>query len=699
VSKTVKVRLVPKIDFSSGVPDKYKTVVVIPAIINSQEKVKKLMRNLEVYYCGNNDKNIYFALLSDFEDNDEEYSDKDKKIVECGLECTSKLNEKYGNKFFFLSRKRIYNEKMGVYMGRERKRGKLLEFMALLRDNPNNTFDVISSPIDEIKDSKYVITLDEDTFMPRDTAYKLIGAMSHILNVPKVDNNHMVVRGYSIMQPKVSISMEAKNATRFSQIFGGDSGVDGYSTAYSDTYEDLFGEGSFVGKGIIDIDNFYTITTKSIGENKILSHDLLEGSLTRCALVTDVELVDGYPSHYEGSCKRLYRWTRGDWQLIGWLFSKKISTLNKWKIFDNLRRSLLAPGLLLLLMTSIVIFNGNKQISLLCFLVLIMPLVFTVTDFVVTPKNKLMGAFKTFEQIVLILSFIPYESLLMIKAIGITLFRVIISKKNLLEWKASQIADRSYRNDFESYLKRMWIGPLIGILFMTISLNKSIGVSIYTLLPSALWILSPYIAFYISRDLKEEKVELNEEEKEYLRKLTRRIYAYYDDFVNKENNYLAPDNYQEKPFKGVAHRTSPTNIGMGLIADIAAYDMGYITLMGLVDKIGLTLDNMNTLEKIHGHYLNWYDTRTKEPLYPRYISTVDNGNLLANLWILKETMKELKTKPLIRIEEIISINDIYRIIEEEDSKFKIELLNNISIKEYLPILEGILINMNSIDDK
>ena len=699
VSKTVKVRLVPKIDFSRGIPDRYKTVVVIPAIINSQEKVKKLMKSLEVYHCGNSDKNIYFALLSDFEDNDEEYSEKDKNIIDCGLKCTSKLNKKYGNKFFFLSRKRVFNEKMGVYMGRERKRGKLLEFMALLRDNPDNTFDVISSPIDEIKDAKYIITLDEDTFMPRDTAYKLIGAMSHVLNVPISDKKGTVIRGYNIMQPKVSISMEAKNATKFSQIFGGDSGVDGYSTAYSDTYEDLFGEGSFVGKGIINIDDFYKISTKSIGDNKILSHDLLEGALTRCALVTDIELIDGYPSHYEGSCKRLYRWTRGDWQLIGWMFSNKISVLNKWKMFDNLRRSLLAPDLLLLLITSLLVFNKFKQISLLCFLVLIMPFVFTVTDFVVTPKNKLMGAFKTFKQIVLIISFIPYESLLMIKAVSVTLFRVIISKKNLLEWKASQIADKYCKNDFESHLRRMWIGPLAGAFFIIISLKKSLGISIYTLLPSVLWISSPYIAFYISKDLNTNKIKINEEEKQYIRKLTRRIYAYYDDFVNKENNYLAPDNYQEKPFKGVAHRTSPTNIGMGLIADITAYDMGYITLMGLIDRVELTLKNMNTLEKIHGHYLNWYDTRTKEPLYPRYISTVDNGNLLANLWILKETMKELKTKPIIRIEEIYSINDIYRILEEEDSKIKINVLDNVSIKEYLSIFEGILINMNSIDDE
>ncbi len=699
VGRTVKVRLVPKLDLSSGIPQEYKTVVVIPAIVNSAEKVKELMSKLEVYHCGNDDPNVYFALLSDFCDSEDEYNDIDKKIVDCGLRCASQLNKKYGNKFFFLSRKRTYNEKMGVYMGRERKRGKLLEFMSLIRGYSDNTFDVISSPIDDIRDAKYIITLDEDTFMPRETVYKLVGAMSHVLNVPYVNKKNVVIRGYNIMQPKVSISMEAKNATRFSQIFGGDSGVDGYSTAYSDTYEDLFGEGSFVGKGIINIDQFYDITKQSIKDNRVLSHDLLEGALTRCALVTDVELVDGYPPYYEGSCRRLYRWVRGDWQLIGWLFSKKISFLNKWKIFDNLRRSLLAPDLLLLLIISLSDSMKNRQIALLCFLVFIMPLVFTVTDFVVTPKNRLMGAFKTFKQIILIISFIPYEAFLMVKAIGTTLFRLIFSKRNLLEWQSSHFADKSVKNDLKSYVLRMWFAPVMGIFIFLIALNDSVGVWIYSLIPAVLWICSPYTAFYISKDIKDEKQTIDENEREYLRKLSRRIYAYYDDFVNEENNYLAPDNYQEKPFKGVAHRTSPTNIGMGLIANVTAYDLGYITFQDLINKTKSILNSMRTLEKFNGHYLNWYDTRTRAPLYPRYVSTVDNGNLLANLWILREAMEELKTAPIIRIEEVTAINDIYRIIEEENPEIRIRFSEDIYTGEYCSTLEEILIKIDSLDEK
>ena len=700
-SKGVKVRLVPKLDFSCGIPEQYKTIVVIPAIVNCSEKIKELMEKLEVYHCGNDDPNVYFALLSDFEDYNEEYKDSDKKIIECGLKYAEKLNEKYGkcgDKFFFLSRKRTYNEKMRIYMGRERKRGKLMEFMSLLRGYSDNTFDVISSPIDVLKDAKYIITLDEDTFMPRETVYKLVGAMSHVLNVPYMDKNNRVFRGYNIMQPKISISMEAKNATIFSRIFGGDSGVDGYSTAYSDTYEDLFGEGSFVGKGIINIDQFYDITNKNIKENRVLSHDLLEGALTRCALVSDVELVDGYPSYYESSCRRLYRWVRGDWQLAGWLFSRKITLLNKWKIFDNLRRSLLAPNLLLLLIISLTCRERIQQIAIICFLVLIMPLVFIVTDFVVTPKNRLMGAVKTFKQIMLIISFIPYESFLMIKAILLTLGRIIFTKRNLLEWQSANIEGKCIRNDLKSYFKRMWWGPFTGILIFLISLDDSIEISLFSLIPAVLWICSPYIAFYISRDTKHSQEEINEDDREYLRKLSRRIYAYYEDFVNKENNYLAPDNYQEKPFKGVAHRTSPTNIGMGLIANVTAYDLGYITMADFIDKTERILDSMRTLEKVHGHYLNWYDTRTKSPLYPRYVSTVDNGNLLANLWILKEAMEELKTSPVIRIEEITSVNDIYMIIEEENPQINMRFSKEASYGDYISILEEALIKLSSADE-
>lgn len=735
-TKFVKIRMVPKLDFSKGIPYDCKTVVVVPAMIDSKEKVQSLMEKLEVEYCGNMDDNVYYALLSDFQDSDKETEPGEKEIIDFALNLTKQLNQKYSkdtntdesyneaevnsninhkksysngeadsnlthnkyhhnstDRFYFLSRKRIYDKKQKVYMGRERKRGKLMEFMALIRGSKEHTYNVISSDISTLKKVKYLITLDEDTFMPRETVCKLVGAMKHVLNIPYIKDDK-IIRGYGIMQPKVSISLEAKNRTYFSKIFAGDNSVDGYSVAYSDTYEDLFGEGTFVGKGIIDIDEFYGRLKDTIKQDRVLSHDLLEGALCRCALVSDVEFIDDYPSSYESSCMRLHRWVRGDWQLIGWISSKKISVLNKWKIFDNLRRSLLAPNLILALILSLTIFNGNIQITLLCFLALIMSLVFTVTDFVVTPKNKLMGTFKTFEQIFLIVSFIPYQAFLMMDAILLALFRLIVTRRNLLEWKPSQFVEKSCSNTLKSYIKKMWISPVMSVVVVLLSLDNSLGVLAYTIVIACLWVASPYIAYAVSRDIPKKKYELNYEEKRYLREISRRIYAYYEDFINEENNYLAPDNYQERPYKGVAHRTSPTNMGMGIISEVIAYDLGYITMGEFIDKTERILTKMNDLKKEYGHFFNWYDTRTKEPLWPRYISTVDSGNLLANLWILKKSMEELKENPIIRTKEIMSIKDIYKIIDKENHNINIRFASGITIEQYTEVLDEIIKKIN-----
>lgn len=705
VSKTIKIRFIPKLDFNDGIPEKYKTVVVIPTILNNKDSVKVLMDKLEVMYCGNKDKNLYFALLVDFNDSKNEEEKEDCEIVKYGLECAEKLNDKYliNNqcecRFFFLSRKRVYNDKHKVYMGRERKRGKLIEFMALIRGEEDHTFNVISSDIKNLENVKFLITLDDDTFMPRETANKLIGAMAHTLNTPYIDSNNKVIRGYGIMQPKIGISLEAKNKTKFSKIFGGDYTIDQYSTAYSDTYQDLFGEGSFTGKGIINIDEFYIMVKDTIKENKILSHDLLEGGLARSALVSDIEFIDGYPSTYISSCSRLKRWVRGDWQLIGWLFSRKLSTLYKWKIFDNLRRSLIAPIMLLTIILSLTYLRSNRVI-LLSFLVFIIPLLFRITDFVLTPKYKLQGTFKSLEQIVLIISFIPYQTFLMIDAIFVTLYRVIISKRNLLEWRSSaQVEsdkeDKIKKNSFSGYVKEMWISPVMGIILILLSIYISVPIVLYSVIIAKLWICAPYFAYNISISRKSErkKEELSKEDKDYLRTVSRRIYAYYEDFCNEENNYLPPDNYQESPFKGVAHRTSPTNIGMGLMAHLIAYDMGYITLFEFVDKIDITLYNMRGLERINGHYLNWYDTKSKKPLYPRYISTVDNGNFLANLWIIKSALQEIKNNGIIRAEEVKAVDDIYRIVEEENSNIDCTFNNDVNISEYVSILSNIFTNV------
>ncbi|MGL4772349.1 MAG: GH36-type glycosyl hydrolase domain-containing protein, partial [Clostridium sp.] len=509
---------------------------------------------------------------------------------------------------------------------------------------------------------------------------------SHILNKAKVSDG-VVKRGYGIIQPKVTISYESKNKSRFSEIFGGEEGVDGYSTAYSDTYEDLFGEGSFTGKGIIDINTFYSILKNKMPENRILSHDLIEGCYARCALVSDAEVIDGYPSTYEASCKRLHRWVRGDWQIGSFMFSKNISLISRWKIFDNLRRSLLAPNLILALILSLIIFEGGSTVALLCFLALIIPFVFTITDFVVTPKVKLSGTIKSLKESILILSFAPYQAYLMVDAITRTLFRLIISKKHLLQWVTFEEEEKRGKKTLSQYYKIMWIVPIITIIILGLAFNNGFGVGIVLVPITFLWAFSPYIAFSISQPIINYERPLSGEDIEYLRELSRRIWAYYEDFVNEENNFLAPDNYQESPYKGVAHRTSPTNIGMGLISNLVAYDLGYIPIGEVIDRLELSINKMNELEKYNGHFLNWYDTRTKMPLWPRYVSTVDSGNLIAYLWIIKETLEEYKHKPLVRKEEVSALKDGFEMLELIE---KNSLSGKVTIKDYIPILEETL---------
>lgn len=698
VAKKIPLRHVPKIYLKDGINSENKTIVIVPSMISSEKNIKKLIEKLEVSYLGNKEDNVYFAILGDFQDCEHETTRNDKNLNDFALKEIEKLNKKYcisTNKFFYLNRKRIYNIKEDKFIGRERKRGKIMEFISLLKGDKNHTFNVISSSIDELKDSKYIITLDSDTFMPRDTIKKLVGAMCHPLNKAILKKNK-VIRGYGVMQPKVSISLESKNMSKFSNIFGGEGGVDGYSIAYSDTYQDLFGEGSFTGKGILDIDIFYKVLRNEIPDNKVLSHDLLEGAYVRSALVTDCEFIDNYPSSYLSSSKRLHRWVRGDWQLLPWLFSSKISLLSKWKIIDNLRRSLLAPSLLIGLIIALRYLNRGIEVSIILFLAIITPLLFTVTDFVVTPKNKLSGTFKSFKQIVLIISFIPYQTYIMVNAIVKTLYRLIISKKHLLEWQTAEDAEKSIENHLGYYYEKMWFSLIAGAVIVVVGFNSSIFFGIMSILLALLWVFSPLIAYEISKVDKKLQYSISEKDYIYLREIGRRTWAYYEDFINEENNYLAPDNYQEKPFKGVAHRTSPTNIGMGLVTNIVSYDFGYISINTVIDRLEKILGGMDKLQKYKGHYLNWYDTTTCKPLYPRYVSTVDSGNLLGYLYLLKETLEEYKNNPLIRREEIQSLKDTYKILNIKDniniSKYK-------SIDDYKLILKNELEKVKMLEDE
>lgn len=695
---------IPKLEFKEGIDGKYSTIVVIPAITGSIDRVKELMNQLEVFYLSNKDSNLYFALLGDFNDSNNEVDTNDDEINDVGIEEAKRLNNKYFSQekehFFFLNRQRLYNEKQGVWMGWERKRGKLMEFMALLREDSKTTYNVISSDISQLKKAKYIITLDADTILPMGAAKKLIGAMSHIINRPELDTTRKkILRGYGIMQPRVSISVEGANKTFFTKTFAGDCGLDIYSTASSDTYQDMFGEGIFTGKGILDIDVFFNMLKEEIPENTILSHDLLEGAFSRCGLVTDVEFIDGYPAYYKSSCTRLHRWVRGDWQLFPWIFDNRISGLSKWQIVDNLRRSLNSPAILFALFISVLFLKSAEYWTVAGLFEILVIAIFSFTDFVIAPKHyryKSRTIFRGIKQILLIISFIPHQCILMLDAIIRTLYRMIFSKKNLLEWKTAADAEKSCRMDFKNYISSMWVSSVIGLIYFYLGFYSSEKVRITTSIVSILWIISPVIAYVISKEKVKEVIKISEEDKVLLKEICRRTWAYYEDFVNEENNYLAPDNFQEDPNNGVAFRTSPTNMAMGLITNITAYDMGYIGISEVINRLEKILDNMDSLDKYEGHFYNWYDTKTKKPLWPRYVSTVDSGNLVGYLWVIIEALEEYKNYPLIREKSQEALLDVINLVEKELGEIEVFSSEKRIIKEERFSVEGYITLLNSL---
>lgn len=700
INRLIDPRFIPKIEFKDGVPEEFSTIVVIPTLISNEKRVKDLVNDLEVYYLANKENNLYFALLTDFKDSDQEHEENDKVIVETASKLIADLNKKYCKDtkeiFYFFSRYRQFNSKEGIWLGWERKRGKLEEFNVLLRGDKNTSYDVISSNIKNLYSVKYVITLDADTQLPMGSAKKLIGAMSHILNRPYVDAERKVVlRGHGLMQPRVSVGNLSANKTMFSKIFSGETGIDMYTTAISDVYEDLFDEGIFTGKGIYDIDVFNSILKGEIPENTVLSHDLLEGSYIRTALVTDIELIDGYPAYYNSSSKRLHRWVRGDWQLLPWLFKKTpLNTLSKWKIFDNLRRSLLSPSIILLTIVALCIFYNPDKWLVVAFISLLCPILFDVSEAVVSPikgislSGKVSSGKNVIEQFFLIFCFLPYQSYLMLDAIITTLYRLLISRKRLLQWQTAADVEANSGRKLNNFLQSMWIGSVVSVLIGILAFRNSVETGLFMIPSCVIWFLSPWVACSISKEIRRTKAELTEEQNELLRRLSRKTWAYFEDFVSQDDNWLAPDNYQEDPLKGIATRTSPTNMGMGLTSNLVAFDLGYIGILELQERVDKILTNMEALEKYKGHFYNWYDTRNTKPLYPRYISTVDSGNLIGYMWLTNESLKEYSENPIISTKLVSGIEDTLKLANYEIEEalgikdFYLELYNEIKNKEF-----------------
>ncbi|MBP3595882.1 MAG: hypothetical protein J6J60_00555 [Clostridia bacterium] len=667
--------LLPKLDFEQEIPEEYSSMIVIPTILNNKEKVIEIFNKLEVYYLANYQKNLYFTLLGDCTESDLEVQINDKKIISTGKDQAEKLNKKYNTNIFgFIYRKRNWNSGEGKFIGWERKRGLLYSFNQFLEGKAQKDF-LINTIEDEIANKiKYVITLDSDTNLIFDSASKMIGAMAHILNKPIIENEK-VIDGYGIMQPRVGLDLEVSKISKFVEIYSSQGGIDFYTNAISDIYQDYFKEGIFTGKGIYDVKVYNHILKNQIPENMVLSHDLLEGNYLRCGLLSDIELLDGFPAKYISYITRNHRWVRGDWQITSWLKSKRLNQISKFKIFDNLRRSLIKPAVLIGIIISLL--TSNLLMFLISILGLEIIYLLEILNSILYKKSNVIGAIysnrnfsRKFEGISLALIkiicdfiFLPFEAYKNLDAIIRVIYRRI-NKKNLLEWTTSEDGDKKCLPTLSFYYKQMWIQIIVGIISFPFS--KILGI---------IWILAPIFAWYISKEYK-LKEELLDKEKDYLISIARDTWKFFSDNINEENNYLIIDNYQEDRKNKIVNRTSSTNIGLELISIVSAYDFKFITLAECIDYLEKIIGTINKLSKWNGHLYNWYNTENLQPLIPRYISTVDSGNFVGYLYIIKQFLIENENKVdienlLLNVEDLINKTDFSYLYSYKNKLFSI----------------------------
>lgn len=681
-SELFRPSFLPKLELREGVPEKLRTMVAVPTLLTNVDRVNELVNEIEVYYLANRDKNLHFALLGDFGDAATEIVEEDKEIVSVAAVAIKRLNSKYGeNRFYFFQRKRLFNEAEGVWMGWERKRGKLVEFNRLLRQEGTTSYDIQIGELSILSTFRYVITLDADTQLPRGSAKSLIGTIAHPLHAPQLSvDGKRVVQGYGILQPRVGVSILKAGASNFARIFSGRVGVDPYTTAVSDVYQDLFGEGIYTGKGIYDVNVFHQVTNKSFPENTILSHDLIEGLYARAGLVSDVELVDGYPANYLAYMCRLHRWVRGDWQLLLWL-SKPIPLLSRWKIFDNLRRSLEAPAQLLLIMLGFTVLSGEPLLWLgIISLSFCLPIVLYLLSqlFNERAEKRYIGhdLVTLAMQFALQFLFLPFQAWVMLDAIIRSLYRQFVSHRHLLEWEAASDAEKRLDVSLKTMFGTMWpviLFVLLAVLTIAVTFPTKLG----RFFPLAIaWVASLWVAQRVSMPIQHKKEALSSSEEIALRRYSRKIWAFFEEYVGQEDHWLPPDNVQIDPPNGVAHRTSPTNIGLALLTNLAARDFGYIPLAKVYENIEQTLNTLEGLEHWKGHLYNWYDTQTLEPLEPRYISTVDSGNFVLYLLTLKSGLAEISERPLLNFQYARGLKDTYTLLLEELSEDTYEELNS-----------------------
>lgn len=675
ITRHVGATLLPGLALHDGVPPGLRTIVVVPTMLADVPAIQRQIERLEVHHLSNPDENFVFALLSDWLDSATEQDGNDVSLLEEAAAGIAQLNERYGpaeigTRFFLLHRRRIWNEGEGKWIGWERKRGKLHELNRLLRGAADTTFLAVNGRAPSLPAGiRYVVTLDADTRLPIGSAKRLVGKIAHPLNQPRFDpRTGRVVKGHAILQPRVTPSLPTgTEGSLFQRVFSGPNGLDPYALAASDVYQDLFEEGSYCGKGIYDVDILESVLEGQIPESAVLSHDLLEGIFARAGLASDIEVVEEFPSRYDVAAARQHRWVRGDWQLLPWIFgfggktrnnfrNTAIPAMGRWKLLDNLRRSLSAPATLLAMLLGWLQPRPVAWIwtAYILLTIAVPPLLAAITGIVprrvgVTLQNHLRTLRSDFAlgvlQSAFLITFLAHQAWLMLDAVGRTLYRLSI-RRRLLEWVTA-----AQSNDDTQFDRRTFMTQIVASAAFTACGGVIIAFAGDRTWPiaapfAALWMLSPAIARWASAPPPATgHLSVAPGDALTLRLIARRTWRFFEQFVTADDNMLPPDNFQELPKPVIAHRTSPTNIGLYLLSVVTARDFGWLGTLDTLERLEATLATMGRLERFRGHFYNWYDTSDLHVLEPKYVSSVDSGNLAGHLIALGNACREIIDAP------------------------------------------------------
>ena len=671
VARGVHTAILPGLALREGIPADLRTLVVVPTLLTTTAAIETQIARLEVHYLASPHEELRFALLTDWRDATEERVPSDDRLLRSAILGIDRLNTQHpaaagDERFILLHRRRVWSEVERRWMGWERKRGKLHELNRLLRGATDTTFLNIDGRRPTVPpDVRFVITLDADSRLPRETARRLIGKLAHPLNRPRFDAAAgRVVEGYAVLQPRISPSLPCGDeGSLFQRIVSSAAGIDPYAAAVSDVYQDLFGEGSYTGKGIYDVDAFEAALRGRVADGTLLSHDLFEGIFARAGLASDVEIVDEFPARHDVADARQHRWARGDWQLLPWLFGRRhasrdeaahdgLPLIGRWKIADNLRRTLSAPAALgaLAIGWTLPVHGACIWTGFILATIAVPPLLPVIAEILPRRADVMLRShffalgvdcWGAARRIGLQIVTLPHQAVLMSDAIARTLFRVCVSHRHLLEWVTAAQASLRDRLDLASAYRRMSGGMLLAIAAVLLPGSSAQGAWWLVAPFLAIWLAAPAIAVWISRPpTRPRRLSLTDSQVRQLRRVARRTWRFFETFVTAADQMLPPDNFQEDPRPAVAHRTSPTNLGLYLLATTSARDFGWIGTEEAVARLEATVATMARLQRCRGHFYNWYDTQDLRPLPPLYVSSVDSGNLAAHLVTLANALRD-----------------------------------------------------------